>query len=140
MSPLNQRSKAKLEYIYPIGRLKSQYSIVKMNTMKTRNFFLLLMFILPTLSFAGEIYGTLKKDGKPLAGTEIKVMQGDKEFGTVKTDENGYFSITIKQVGAFKLQVVGYDGATFDVFSTNNATAYTLSLTKVGDKWQLKKQ
>ena len=108
--------------------------------MKTRHLFLALLFILPTLSFAGEIYGTLKKDGKALAAQEIKITQNGKEFGTVKTDENGYFSITIKQIGQFKLEVVGYDGATFDVFSTNNATAFTLSLIKAGDKWTLKKQ
>jgi hypothetical protein len=35
--------------------------------------------------------------------------------------------------------MLGYAGATFDVYSTNNSIDYTLSLVKAGDKWTLKK-
>lgn len=108
--------------------------------MKTSSIIIFILFLLPTVTFAGEIYGTLKKDGKPLAKQEIKITQNGKEFGKVVTDDNGYFSITIKQVGKFKLEVVGYEGATFDVFSNNNSADYTLSLVKVGEVWSLKKQ
>ncbi len=107
--------------------------------MKTKNLFLLILFALPTLSFAGEIFGTLKKDGKPMSKQEVLITQNGKVIGRDTTDEKGYFSITLKPVGQFKLEVTGYDGATFDVFSTNNSVDYTLSLIKEGDKWQLKK-
>jgi hypothetical protein len=107
--------------------------------MKTRNIFLFVLFLLPALSFAGEIFGTLKKDGKPVTKQEVVILQNGKVIARDTTDEKGYYSITLKPVGQFKLQVTGYDGATFDVFSTNNSVDYTLSLVKAGDKWMLKK-
>lgn len=106
----------------------------------TRNILFCLLLLLPTLSFAGEIFGTLKKDGKPLVKQEVNITQNGKVFGTATTDEKGYFSITIKQIGKFTIELTGYKGAIFEVFSTNNSTGYTLSLIKAGDTWQLKKQ
>jgi len=114
-------------------------SILKGSTMKAKNIFLFLLFLVPSLTFAGEVFGTLKKDGKAVTNQEISITQNGKVIATDTTDEKGYFSITLKQVGQFKLEVKGYDGATFDVFSTNNSVDLTLSLIKSGDKWQLKK-
>lgn len=107
--------------------------------MNTKKILFFLLFLLPMTSFAGEIYGTLKKDGKPLAKQEVKITQNGTVLATTVTDDNGFFSMTIKQVGQVKLEVTGYEGAVLGVFSTNNSTDYTLSLIKVGDKWELKK-
>jgi hypothetical protein len=111
-----------------------------MRLIQTKNILFCLLLLLPALSFAGEIFGTLKKDGKPLAKQEIKIMQNAKVIGVDTTDEKGYFSFVVKPIGKCTIQLAAYDGATFDVFSTNNSTGYTLSLIKEGDKWQLKKQ
>ena len=111
-----------------------------MKSTQIKNILLCLLMALPALSFAGEIFGTIKKDGKPLSKQEITITQNGKVFATATTDENGYFSIMIKQIGKFAIELPGYEGAAFDVFSTNNSSDYTLSLVKEGDKWQLKKQ
>ena len=111
-----------------------------MRPFQAKNILFCLLLLLPGISIAGEIFGTLKKDGKPLVKQEVKIMQGDKVIATAVTDANGYFTITIKQIGKFTIVLPGYDGASFEVFSTNNSTGYTLSLIKTGDKWQLKKQ
>jgi hypothetical protein len=108
--------------------------------MNTRNIVLSLLFFLPSFVFAGEIYGTIKKDGVALAGQEVKITQAGKVIATTTTDKNGFFSTTIQQVGKFKLELTNYTGAAFEVFSTNNANGYTLTLVKEGDVWQLKKQ
>ena len=108
--------------------------------MNMRNIIIALMFFLPSFAFAGEIYGTIKKDGAALVTKEVRIMQADKVIATATTDKNGYFTFNIPQVGKYKLVVTGFDGATFEVFSTNNSTGYTLSLVKAGDVWQLKKQ
>jgi len=110
-----------------------------MRPIQAKNILFCLLLLLPTLSFAGEIFGTLKKDGNPLVKQEIKFTQNGKEIGTVTTDEKGYFSIIIKQIGKLSIELTGYEGAIFEVFSTNNSTGYTLSLVKEGDKWLLKK-
>src|SRR5687767_6820491 len=111
-----------------------------MKLIQVRHIFILLILLLPVLSFAGEIFGTLKKDGKPLAKQEVKIMQNGKEIATATTDATGYFSVVVKPIGKLTIEVPGYEGAVFEAFSTNNSTGYTLSLVKTGDKWQLKKQ
>lgn len=111
-----------------------------MRAFQSKNILLSLFLLLPALTFAGEIFGTIKKDGKPLVNQEVKFVQNGKLIGTATTDEKGYFSIMLKPIGKMNLELSGYEGAIFEVFSTNNSTGYTLSLVKAGDVWQLKKQ
>ena len=107
--------------------------------MKTAGFLIIILLFIPVLSFAGEIYGTIKgDDGKPLVNQVVQIMQNDQVLATAKTDANGYFTATIKEVGKFKLEVVGYKDASFEVFSSNKSTRYNLLMNKSGDKWILK--
>ncbi|HSO89209.1 MAG TPA: hypothetical protein VLQ91_21830 [Draconibacterium sp.] len=107
--------------------------------MKTLGILLFILMFLPVLSFAGEIYGTLKgNDGKPLSGQVVQVKQNEIILASDTTDVNGYFTITVNEVGKFKLEVVGYKGASFEVFSSNKSTRYNLSMIKSDEKWILK--
>jgi len=107
--------------------------------MKTTGILLFILMFIPFLSNAGEIYGTLKgDDGKPLASQAVRIMQIDKVVATATTDANGYFTLSLKEIGKFKLEVVGYKDASFEVFSSNKSTRYNLLLSKAGDKWVLK--
>lgn len=107
--------------------------------MKTLKIFLVILFLLPIVSIAGEIYGTIKgDDGKAITSKVVQVMQDDKVIATATTDANGYFTVTIKEVGKFKLEIVGYKDASFEVFSSAKSTRYNLLLNKAGDKWILK--
>lgn len=107
--------------------------------MKKLNVLLFVLLFIPVFSFAGEIYGTLKgEDGKPLTNQVIQIMQKDLVMAFDTTDSNGYFSVKIKEVGKFRIEVRGYNGASFEVFSSNKSTRYNLLLNKTGDKWILK--
>ena len=107
--------------------------------MKTSGIFILILLLLPILTYAGEIYGTLiGNDGQPLTNQIVQIMQNDKVMGTAKTDTNGHFTVTIKDVGKFTLKVTGYKDASIEVFSANKSSRYNLQLKKVGDKWILK--
>jgi hypothetical protein len=110
-----------------------------MQTMKTLGLFIMMILFLPVLSYAGEIYGTIKgDDGKPLVNQVVQIKQNDQVVASAKTDANGYFTVTVKEVGKFKLEVVGFKDASFDVFSSNKSTRYNLLMNKTGDKWTLK--
>ncbi|HJW30537.1 MAG TPA: hypothetical protein VJ508_14995 [Saprospiraceae bacterium] len=111
-----------------------------MKSFASRHLLLALLLLLPALTFAGEIFGTLKKDGKGMAKQEVIFTQNGKEIAKTVTDDKGYFSVVIKPIGKLTISLTGYEGAVFDVFSTNNSSGYTLSLVKEGDKWTLKKQ
>jgi hypothetical protein len=107
--------------------------------MKSTGILILMLFFLPILSYAGEIYGTIKgDDGKPLTDKVVQIMQNDKVVASAKTDANGYFTVAIKEVGKFKLGVAGYNDASIEVFSSNKSTRYNLLMNKAGDKWILK--
>jgi len=110
-----------------------------MRLIQAKNLILCLLLLLPALSFAGEIFGTLKKDGKPLVKQEVKLTQNGKLIATIVTDDKGYFTVLVKPIGKMNIEVPGYEGAVFEVFSTNNSTGYTLSLVKTGTTWGLKK-
>jgi hypothetical protein len=98
-----------------------------------------MMLFVPVLSFAGEIYGSIKaSDGKPLVNQVVQIKQNNLVLASDTTDANGYFTVKIKEVGKLKLEVVGYSGASFEVFSSNNSIRYNLSMIKSDDKWILK--
>jgi len=107
--------------------------------MKTTGILFFILLFVSSLSYAGEIYGTIKgDDGKPLTKQVVQIMQNDKLMASATTDENGYFTVAIKEVGKFKIEVVGYKDASFEVFSSNKSTRYNLLMNKAGDKWILK--
>ena len=106
--------------------------------MKIKKMVILILLLIPVLTFAGDIFGTITKNGKPFAKQPIKITTIN---GTViksdSTDAFGYFSVTIKQVGQFKLNA---GGAVADVSSNNSPTGYTFILTQNNSKWQLIKK
>jgi uncharacterized GH25 family protein len=107
--------------------------------MKTKRILMLILLFVPILTYAGEIYGTIKgDDGKPLTNQVVQIKQKDKVVASATTDTNGYFTAAIKEVGKFKLEVVGYKDASFEVFSSNKSTRYNLLMHKDGDKWILR--
>jgi hypothetical protein len=110
-----------------------------MRTTTFKSILMLILFALPSLTFAGEIFGTIKKDGKAVAKQEVKIMQNGKEIAKAISDDNGYYSVNIKSIGKVSIELTGYAGATLEGFSTNNSSEYNLILTKTGDTWQLKK-
>jgi len=106
--------------------------------MKIKKMLLLILFVIPALTFAGDIFGTITKNGKPFAKQLVKISTND---GTViksdSTDAFGYFTMNIKQVGQFKLSA---GGAVTDVTSNTSPTGYTFILVQNNSKWQLIKK
>ncbi len=106
--------------------------------MKIKKTLLLILFVLPALTFAGDIFGTITKNGKPYAKQLVKITTND---GTViktdSTDAFGYFTMNIKQLGQFKLST---GGAVTDVTSNSSPTGYTFVLVQTNSKWQLIKK
>jgi hypothetical protein len=106
--------------------------------MKIRKILFIILVLIPALTFAGEIFGTITKNGKPFAKQLVKITASDgKVIKSDSTDAFGYFSINIKQVGQFKLQV---GGAVADVSSNNSPTGYKFDLVQNNSKWQLIKK
>jgi hypothetical protein len=103
--------------------------------MKIKKILLLILFLIPAITFAGEIFGTITKNGRPFAKQPVKITANNGALiKSDSTDAFGYFSITIKQVGQFKLHA---GEAVADVYSNNSSTGYTFVLIQNNSKWQL---
>jgi len=107
--------------------------------MKTLRMLIFILLFIPLHLFAGEIYGTIKtENGRALAKRVVQIVQQDKLIGSCTTDENGYFSVSVKENGKCKLVIPGFPDVSFDIFSSTQPTCYNLSLKKEGAKWILK--
>jgi len=110
----------------------------KYTAMKIKKMLLLILFALPALAFAGNIFGTITKNGRPFAKqpVEIKGLDG-KLIKADSTDALGYFTMNIKQLGQLKLYA---GGGVIDVISNTSPTGYTFILVQTNSKWQLIKK
>jgi hypothetical protein len=105
------------------------------DAMKIITMLLLIIFLIPALTFAGEIFGTITKNGKPFAKQPVKITTiNGVLIKSDSTDAFGYFSMTIRQVGQFKLHA---GEAIADVYSNNSSSGYTFVLIQNNAKWQL---
>jgi len=106
--------------------------------MTVRKMLFLILVLIPSLTFAGDIFGTITKNGKPFAKQPVKITAMDgRVIKSDTTDAFGYFSFTIRQVGKFKLET---GGAVTDVSSNNSPTGYKFDLVQKDSKWQLIKK
>jgi hypothetical protein len=100
---------------------------------------LAIVLVLSTSSaLAGEIFGTISADGKPIAeGTKVEVKAGDKTYST-ETDKFGSYRLFIKERGKCVLKVYFKDQTpTFTVASFEKSTRYDFALTEKEGKYTL---
>ena len=107
--------------------------------MKAIKMVILILLLIPTVSFAGEIYGTITYDnGQPFAKQKVKITTPDNQVIESATDDNGYFTITIPSTGKCTLET---GGCSTDVYSNDGPNGYTLSIVNANTtECQLKKQ
>ena len=106
--------------------------------MKIKRVLFIILLLFPLLTNAGDIFGTITKNGKPFAKQPIKITAiNGAVIKLDSTDAFGYFSVTIKQLGQLKLNA---GGAVADVSSNNSPTGYTFILIQNNSKWQLIKK
>jgi hypothetical protein len=106
--------------------------------MKIKKLLFIILLIIPAFTFAGEIFGTISKDGKPFAKQPVSITAVDGTVvKAVTTDATGYFSVTIEKLGPFKLKA---GEAVADVNSNVTATGYNFVLIQQDSKWQLIKK
>jgi hypothetical protein len=105
--------------------------------MRATKIIVLVLLLIPAISFAGEIYGTISlKNGGHFAKQKVTITAPDgKVFRTV-TDDNGYFTVTIPQLGKCTLSA---GGCTADVYSNDGPNGYTFIIDNQFPGCQLKK-
>ena len=101
---------------------------------------LALALMIPTVAYAGQVYGTIVMDGKGVGGTNIEITCGsDVTKGTTAAD--GAYRINVPQQGQCTLVLPDQSGKpSAMVFSTPNPAAYNFELVKSGNGHELKRR
>jgi len=102
---------------------------------------LALILLSATLAFAGNVYGSISENGKPVAqGVKIEIACGENKYNT-ETDANGGFKLFVKDQGKCAMRV-SYQGQTpsFDINSFEGSVQYDLILEKQGAQYTLKRK
>ena len=112
--------------------------------MKTIITLLLLIVFFPSLAFAGEIYGCIKKGKKFIGkGVKVEITSEDKTYPPTETDEYGTYSLSVPKKGGFIIKV-HYKGQTtsgFLVYSYEGSVQYNFSIIEENDgKYSLRRE
>lgn len=91
-----------------------------------------IMFLVPSLANAGEIYGNIKqKGGAPVQKATVEIMVNQKTVGSTTTDKHGSYRIYVKETGRCTLKIRFDDQfPTVEVYSSKSSTQYNLILEK----------
>ena len=109
--------------------------------MKTVFTSLILVLVFGSLAIAGNVYGTVTENGKPVAqGVKLEVTCGANKYNT-ETDANGAFKLFVKDQGKCSL-TVAYQGQSpaLDINSFEGSVQYDLILEKAGAQYTLKRK
>ncbi len=109
--------------------------------MKTLVALALVIAAVPTAAFAGEIYGTIKEQGKPVKeGVQVTVLCGDTSAAG-QTDKNGAYRLFAAEEGKCTLTVkVGDEAPSVAIHSYADSAKYNLVLEKKDSKYTLRSE
>lgn len=101
----------------------------------------LFILVFASLAIAGNVYGTVTENGKPVpSGTKIVITCGANTYNA-ETDANGGFKVFVKDQGKCDLKI-SYQGQSpaFEVNSFEGSVQYDLVLEKKGTQYTLKRK
>lgn len=100
-------------------------------------FYALIILSLASTAAAGQLYGSIFADGKPLRGVPVKLScPGETNNGN--TDVEGVYRVFARSTGGCSL-VAEPDGrkASASVYSYDRPTAYNFDLVNRNGRWEL---
>ncbi|HJZ68628.1 MAG TPA: hypothetical protein VKF81_10945 [Blastocatellia bacterium] len=95
----------------------------------------LLLFLLPTVVFAAQVYGSLKEGGRPVGRGCKVVVDCSGELYERETDDYGSYSVYAARKGKCTLQVYyqGQWSSRFDIYSYDDPVRYDFDLVRDGN-------
>jgi hypothetical protein len=119
----------------------SGYYTLREAAMKKITILIILMISIPSLAFAGEIYGNIRTSSGPVgSGVSVEIKIGDKVYST-RTDRYGSYGMYVTQTGPCILTVKGTRSCpSIEVYSYKSSVRYDLVLFYRDRKWHLRKK
>jgi hypothetical protein len=104
-----------------------------------KTLFVVAALLVPAVSYAGQVYGTIVMDGKGVGGANIEIQCGN-DMTTGSTGADGSYRINVPQQGQCTLSLPSHGKASAMIFSGPNPSAFNFELVKSGDKFELKRR
>jgi len=92
---------------------------------------LLVSVLFPTITWGGQINGTLFRDGQPVANEEVRIRCG-QDAQCVKTDSQGRFTFFVRQTGICHFEI-RRTGATHKIISYQLPVRYDFDIFRETD-------
>lgn len=93
---------------------------------------LLASFLFPTITWGGQINGTLFQAGQPVANENVRITCEQNIAQTIPTDSQGRFTFFVRQTGMCHFEVVDM-GLTHKIYSYNLPVRYDFDLVRQPD-------
>lgn len=108
--------------------------------MKVIRLLLLSILISPAIAYAGQIYGTLTIDNRPVGkGVKVAILVGSTKT-TAETDDYGSYKVFVPK-GKYTLTVYyGGKELPFGIFSYDDPVRYDFDVVRQGDGYYLKRR
>ena len=95
---------------------------------------LVIALAVPSLVYAGQVYGTIVMDGKGVGGASVEITCGSAAAVTGTTAADGAYRINVEPQGQCTLVLPGHAGKpSAMVFSSPNPALYNFELVKGAD-------
>jgi len=104
-----------------------------------KTLFVVAALLVPAVSYAGQVYGTIVMDGKGVGGANIEIQCGN-DMTTGSTGADGSYRINVPQQGQCTFSLPSHGKASAMIFSGPNPSAFNFELVKSGDKFELKRR
>ena len=100
-----------------------------------------LALTIPSLVYAGQVYGTIVMDGKGVAGANVEISCGSDPAVKGTTAADGAYRINVPKDGQCTLVLPDQAGKpSAMVFSSPNPALYNFELVKAGSGYELKRR
>lgn len=98
--------------------------------MRKLSMFLAVLFVLPTVATAGEIYGKITASGAPVGeNATVEMKCAKKTYPAVKTDKTGSYHVVVEETGKCTMTVTwNKQTASLDLASYDDAVQADLVL------------
>lgn len=110
--------------------------------MKKITVLLSLVMLFPSVTFAGEIYGSIKMGGTYIRqGTKVEIISASNTSYSKETDKYGSYSIHLKEEGKCRL-IVHYQKQSPEIMVSSYKTSvrYNLVLEQKDEKYFLRRK
>jgi len=98
------------------------------------------VLLAPLTGRAAQVYGTLFKGGRPLAGASVAVACESGDHAEARTDGHGAYRLFVGHTGRCTMSVADHSGARAAIYSFDEPVRFDFAVVPAGSGFKLRKR